>query len=45
MLDNMVANLLDVAEQILPELEMKKEAEAQKKLDRDFDYMFHPVTP
>ncbi|AMO57148.1 hypothetical protein GZ77_16930 [Endozoicomonas montiporae] len=45
MLDNMVANLLDVAEQLLPELEMKKEAEAQQKLDAGFDKMFQPVTP
>ena len=45
MLDNMVANLLDVAEQLLPELEMKKEAEAQKKLADGFDEMFKPVTP
>ena len=45
MLDNRVANLLDVAEQLLPELEIKKEAEARKKLADGFDEMFKPVTP
>lgn len=45
MLDNMVANLLDVAEQLLPELEMKKETEVQQKLADGFDQMFQPITP
>lgn len=45
MLDNMVANLLDVAEQLSPELEMRREAAVQKKLDSGFDHMFQPITP
>lgn len=43
MLDNVVANLIDVAEQLFPELEMKKEVEVQQTMDNNFDHMFQLI--
>lgn len=44
-LDNIISNLLDVAEQIKPELALEKEQALQKKLADQFDPMFNPITP
>ena len=44
-LDNMVSNLLDVAEQLQPVLAMEKEKAVQEKLANDFDHMFKPISP
>lgn len=45
MLDNMIANLIDVAETIKPQLAMDKEVKAQEKLDSNIDQMFKPIVP
>ncbi len=45
LLDNIIANLLEVAEQIKPELAMDKEKAVQAKLANGFDPMFKPITP
>ncbi|KEQ16209.1 CesT family type III secretion system chaperone [Endozoicomonas numazuensis] len=45
LLDNMVSNLLEVAEQLKPVLAMEKEKAVQEKLANDFDHMFKPISP
>ncbi|WP_079254088.1 CesT family type III secretion system chaperone [Endozoicomonas arenosclerae] len=45
LLDNMVSNLLEVAEQLQPVLAMEKEKAVQEKLANDFDHMFKPISP
>lgn len=45
LLDNILSNLLDVAEQLKPALTMEKDLAVQKKLESDFDHMFQPITP
>lgn len=45
MLDNMIANLVDVAETIKPQLAMDKEMKAQEQLANNVDHMFQPIVP
>ena len=45
LLDNILSNLLEVAEQLKPTLAMEKEKAAQEKLDSGFDQMFKPIEP
>ena len=45
MLDNMIANLIDVAETIKPQLAMDKEVKTQEQLANTIDQMFQPIVP
>ena len=45
LLDNIIANLLEVAEQLKPELAMEKEKAIQDTMANEFDHMFKPISP
>lgn len=45
MLDNMIANLVEVSENIKPVLTMVQNAEQIAAMDQGFDNMFQPITP
>ena len=45
MLDNMIANLIEVAEAIQPQLAMDREKKAQEQLASTIDHMFQPIVP
>ncbi len=44
-LNNIVSNLLDVAELLLPDLAMEKEKAEQEELVNNYDHMFKQVQP
>ncbi len=45
MLDNVILNLVEVAETIKVLLEMREETEKSEQIDQGFDNMFKPITP